>query len=220
MRYLLAVLCALGLLAGPVAGAAAPRAAGALAVLDLTHTLDDGALVINGVIENRGPAVTGLVIDAEGFSTQGNEVVAGSDGIPWTMPAGGRERFSIRLPFQKTLVREYAVQVALAKPPYAPLAGARRSVDLVLYRPFILAQVQLRADLAAGWLIVTSRAAGLPVLQVTGDVTVLFVLRRGTRLRTLTVTVPADDALTVPLGTDAVSVAAVRVTDVLLKVSW
>lgn len=220
MRPALIALCALGFLTGPAAGAVTAWPTAALAISDVAHAVDGNALVVTGTIENRGQAVTGLVIDAEGFSAQGNPVVSGSDGIPWTVPAGGRERFAVRLPLGETLVREYTVQAALARPPYAPLAGARRGVDLALYRPFILSQVRVRGEVAGGWLIVSSRTAGLPVLRVTADVTVLFVVRKAVWLQTVTVDVPADASTTIPIGINAAAVAAVRVTDILLKISW
>jgi hypothetical protein len=220
MRILLVICCAVAVGALPALGAAGPSTGPAWVLSGIFHSVDGNTLVIAGQVENRGPAVTGLVIDASGFSVRGNEVASGSDGIPWTLTTGARERFSVRLPLGDTLIRYYEVRLALARPPFVPLAHNQRSVDLALYRPFILSLVQVRAELAGGWLIVRGRAGGMPVQQITTSITVLFAARKAYWLQTVTVDVPADGATTVPIGFNAAAVATVRITDVLLKSNW
>jgi len=219
-KILLAIWCVAAVAAPPAVGAAVPSAGPAVALTSIFHSVDGNALVVAGWVENRGPAVTGLVIDASAFSMGGNEVASGSDGIPWTLAAGGRERFSVRLLLGDTLIRYYEVQVALARPPFVPLVRAQRGVDLALYRPFVLSLVKVQADVAGGWLIVRGRAGGLPVQQITARITVLFVARRAHWLQTVTVDVPADHTVTVPIGFNAAAVSTVRVVDVVLKSSW
>jgi hypothetical protein len=219
-RILLAVWCVVAVAAPPASAAPAPSAGPAVVLTGVFHSVDGNALVVAGQVENRGPAVTGLVIDAAAFSLRGIEIASGSDGIPWTLASGGRERFSVRLPLGDTLIRYYEVQVALARPPFAPLSRAQHSVDLALYRPFILSLVQVQADVAGGWLIVRSRAGGLPVQQITTSITVLFVARKALWLQTVTVDVPADGTVTVPIGFNAAAISTVRIIDVVLKSTW
>jgi hypothetical protein len=220
MRTLLMICCVVAVAALPAVGAPVPSTGPALVLSGVVHGVDGNTLVITGQVENRGPAVTGLVIDASGVSVRGNEVASGSDGIPWTLSTGARERFSVRLLLGATLIRSYEVRLALARPPFVPLASAQRSVDLALYRPFILSLVQVRAELAGGWLIVRGRAGGMPVQQITTSITVLFAARKAYWLQTVTVDVPADGAATIPIGFNAAAVASVRITEVLLKSNW
>lgn len=220
MRTTLLALCLLGLLGGLVSTAAGAQPGATLTLSNVSHTLDGHVLVITGLVENRGQPVTGLVIDASGFSAQGDEVASGSDGIPWEVPAGGIERFSIRLSVRDRLIRDYIVRVAYARPPFAGIASARRGVELALYRALILSLVQVRGDLLGGWLIVSSRTAGLPIFQLTAEATVLFPGRRVVTLQTFTMSVPADGTITIPLGIPGAMLVVLRVTDVLLRTSW
>lgn len=219
MRWLPATVCALGLLVG-----LAPHTAGApparLALSEIAHTLDGNIFVITGLIENLGPAAAGLVVDAVGYSVQGDELITGSDGIPWVVPSGGVERFSIRLIVRNRLIRDYVVKVAYARPPYTAIASVRRSVDLALYRGLILSVVQVRATLVDGWLFVRNRADSLPVAQVTVEVTVLLPFRKVFTLQTITLTVPADGTATAFIGLPGAVLVSTRITEVLLKVSW
>ena len=215
---MLATVCALVVLTGtvPAASAAPP---GRLALSEIAHTLDGNILVITGVIENHGPAVTGLVVDAVGYSVQGDEMAAGSDGIPWRVPSGAIERFSVRLIVRDRLIRDYLVKVAYARPPYTAIAAVRRGVDLALYRGLILSLVQVQASLVDGWLVVRSRSGTLPIAQVTAEVTVLLPFRKILTLQTITLTVPADGTATAFVMPGAVLVS-IRVTEVLLRTAW
>lgn len=218
-RPLLAGFCAAGLLLGVISPAAgAPPAS--LILSDVSHTLDGSALIITGLIENHGTAAAGLVIDALGYSAQGDEVVAGSDGIPWRVPSGGVERFSVRLPVRDRLIRDYVVRAAYARPPYTAVAAVRRGVDLGLYRVLILSMVRVQADLIDGWLVVRSRTERLPVAQITVEASVLVPFRKTFIIQTVTLTVTADGTATAFVGHPLAALVSIRITEVLLKISW
>ncbi len=200
--------------------AGAPASGAAIALSSVGHTLEGTVLVISGLVLNRGPAVAGLVIDASGFSAGGTEIAAGSDGIPWQLPSGGAERFSISLPVGDRLIRDYTVQIAYARPPFAAIARVRRGVDLALYRSLILSMVHVDGDLLGIWLIVSDRSGALPVAQITAEATLLIPGRKVATLQTLTLSVPGNGRIIVTLGIPGAALVSLRVTDVLLKTNW
>lgn len=225
MRWVAAILI------GVLGGAAAVPASGAergaaLALANVSHTLEGRHLIVSGWVENRSPApVGGLVIDARGISPTGETTAFGSDGIPWQIAPGEAESFSLRLPVDGQLIRAYSVQVGLARAPIRPLASVRRDVEAHLYRPLLLSVVRPQVDLTGGLLTVRADAQRLPVAQVTVEVRLLVsqLIRRGLedrRIEVLLVDVPGDGATTFHLGLIGASVLSLRVTDVRLKVAW
>src|SRR5438552_14850913 len=101
----------------------------------MSHALDGDTLVITGWVTNRGAGpVPGLVIDARGFSPAGDLIAFGSDGIPWAVPPGRAEHFSVLVPVLETLIRDYTVAVSVPRVPVRPLAGVWRSGVVVVVR--------------------------------------------------------------------------------------
>lgn len=189
MRIGWIVVAVLLLVTGPIAAGAAGIDVGspALALANVSHTLDGATLIITGWVENRGPTpVARLVVDASGFAPSGDLVASGSDGIPWEIPAGGTERFTIALPIRGQLIREYIVQVSFARPPFRPLADVRRGVDVAMYRPLLFSMVSLTGMIRSGILTVRSDVRGLPVTLVTVSATVLLQHDQATSLEALT----------------------------------
>lgn len=220
MRAVWSVCCLLVLSVGMAPGASGAPSGALVTLTDVAHALDGSVLVITGLLENRGPAVAGFLIDATGFSAQGDEVAAGSDGIPWKVRSGGIERFTIRLVVSERLIRDYVVTAAYAKPPYTAMASARRGVDFALYRSLILSRVQVRAELVGGWLVVRNLADRLPVAQITAEVTLLLPFRKTFVVQTITLTIPADGTATAFVGFPGAVLVSTRVTEVLLKTTW
>lgn len=206
----------------PAAGAAgSAQSAAAVVLSDLTHALEGATLVISGSVRNRAAApVARLVVDASGFSPSGDLVAFGSDGIPWEIPSGGEEQFTVRLPLGSQLVRDYVVRVALTRAPLAPLAAVRRSVRLELYRPFILSRVRVSGDASPGVLIVRSDVGLLPVTEVTAEATVILVQKEIDLLERLALTIPANGRRMVALGGRDLVLVDVRLIDVLLSSNW
>lgn len=220
MKAVGVLLSVLLLCMGPAHTASGAPSGTQLVLTDVAHALDGGTLVITGLLENRGPAAAGLLIDASGFSADGDEVAAGSDGIPWTVRTGGVERFTIRLAVSDQLIRDYVVTAAYARPPYTAVAAIRRGVDLSLYRALILSMVRVQADLVDGWLFVRGRTENLPVSQITVEVSVLVPFRKTFVIQTFTLTVSAEGTATAFVGHPLAALVSTRITDVLLKVSW
>src|SRR3989454_11927621 len=76
------------------ARAAAPEPV--LALSDVGQAVAGDTLIITGWVTNRGVSpVSGLVIDARGFSPSGDLIAFGSDGIPWGILPGRAEHFSV-----------------------------------------------------------------------------------------------------------------------------
>ncbi len=192
-----------------------------LAVTGLSHAVDGRALLINGWVENRGARpVSRLVVDATGFGPSGDQAFFGSDGIPWDIVPGGAERFTIRLPLADQPVRDYLVQVASIQQPRRPLASARRSVDIMLYRPLLLSIVRVSGDIQAGVIIVRSDAGGWPVAGVTVEATVILPRHnRLARVETFTLDLPGRGTTRLGLGADA-TLLSLRVVDVRLSSVW
>lgn len=222
MRFLIVLGIVAGLVSAQfVSASAEPDRASSVGLSDVAHTLDGRMLVITGSVHNRGPQpIAQLVVDIAGFAPSGDLVAFGSDGIPWAIASGGVERFSVHLLLADRLIREYTVQVAPAQVTRRPLAGVRRGVDLALYRSFLLTMVRVRADARPGVLTVRSDARGLPVTQVTVTTTLLFPNQQFHELATITLDIPADGMLVVPLQLKDVLLLAVRVIDVTLSASW
>lgn len=201
------------------AGGTSPEAD--LALVNVSHTVDGTELVVSGWVENRGRQPAGrLMVDVSGFSPSGDLASFGSDGIPWEIAPGQSERFTVRLPIHQPLIRDYVVQVAFARVPVRPLTGVRRGVDLALYRPLIFSMVKVRGDVLTGLLMVTSHAGGLPVTQVTVEATLFLPDPVFSRLQTLTLNLPADGSVSVPLGIGGAALLTLRITDILLKTAW
>jgi hypothetical protein len=214
-----------------IAGTAAPSRLVSAAPDDATvtlervsHAMDGATLAVTGWVENRGPKpISRLVIDATGLSPSGNPSFFGSDGIPWEIGPGGTASFAIRLPLQGRLVRDYTVQVALARTPNRPLATARRSVDPSLYRNFLLSVVRLTGDVWQDRLTVRSDVRGWPIEQVTVEAVVAIPGPRWrpiVRLEAVTLDVAADGSKTLGLGAIGVTLVSLRVLDIRTRASW
>lgn len=202
-----------------VAQAAAPEPV--LALSDVSHALDADILVITGWVTNRGTVpVPSLVIDARGFSPSGDLIAFGSDGIPWEIPPGRTEHFSVLVPVLGTLIRDYTIAVSVPRIPVRPLAGVRRSVDVALYRPLVLSRVRVFGDIDIGQLTLRSDVSGLPVAQLTVEATVILQQPKINLLQTLTVTLPPDASEVFEIGGRRATLVSVRVVDVLLRTVW
>ncbi len=204
-------------------GEAAQTSGSSVALTKISHALDDRMLVVSGWVENQGPnPVSRLVIDVKGFDPSGNLAVFGSDGIPWEIQAAGAERFSVGLPIQTQLIRDYVVQLtSLAFSPRL-LANQRRSVDVELYRPLLFSRVNVNGDIRAGLLTVRSRADGLPINRVIVRATVLLndLIDLHAKVFTLDLDVPADGTATVLFGFRTAMLLTLRVVDIRLKTVW
>lgn len=210
------------LLAGTVVPApAAAQAAPAILLSDVSHTLDGSMLVVAGWVFNRGiTPVSRLVIDASGFAPSGDLVTAGSDGIPWQIPVGGAERFSIFLPIRDRLVRDYAVTAAVARDLDHPLVRVHRSVAVALYRPLVLSRIRLFAMLKGRRLLLINDVGGMPVEQVTVEATIVLREPKINLLQTLTLTLPPDASEVVIIGGVNAILLAVRIVDFVLRTDW
>jgi hypothetical protein len=195
-----------------------------VAIAGLSHSLDGAALAVNGLVENRGlRPVSGLVIDATGIAPSGNPSSFGSDGIPWEIRPGSTASFAIRLPLAGRLVRDYTVQVTLVRAPDRPLATARRSVDVSIYRSLLLSVVRLTSDIWLDRFTVHSDARGWPIEQVTVEAVVAIPGPRWypiARLEALTFDVPADGSKTLRLGALGATLVSLRVLDVRARATW
>jgi hypothetical protein len=218
---LLAVLCALIAGGGGAAISLAAQPIPVLALTGLSHSLDGQVLVVSGSVENRGSApVAQLVIDATGYTPAGEAAFFGSDGVPWSIPPGGVEPFSINLPLRRQLVRDYQVRVALSSAPHRPLASVRRGVDVSLYRPLLVSVVRLRGTILGGTLIVRSDVGGWPVAEVTVEALLAVPGRRTNHLQTLVIDVPADRERRIDVGIAGAELLSVRAVDVRLTTIW
>jgi hypothetical protein len=192
-----------------------------LVLIDVAHALEGPTLVVTGRVHNRGAQPrSGLIIDVSGFSPAGDLSVFGSDGIPWTIRPDGTERFSVRLPVPRQLVRDYVLHLSLAGAPQRPLTGVRRSIDVGLYRPLLMSLVQVEGEVSAGVLTVRSRTAGLPVQRVTAEATVLIVQPQFNQLDRLTLDLRGDSTTAVTVGGLGAFLVSLRLVDILLRVSW
>ncbi|MDR7543198.1 MAG: hypothetical protein QN120_02975 [Armatimonadota bacterium] len=218
---LLALLCVVAS-AGQVGGIGLAAQPGpVLALTGVSHSLDGQVLVVSGSVENRGQApVAQLVIDATGYTSAGEAAFFGSDGVPWSIPPGGVEPFSINLPLRRQLIRDYQVRVALASAPGRPLASVRRGVDVSLYHPLLISVVRLRGTVLGGTLIVRSDVGGWPVAEVTAEALLVVPGRRTNRLQTLVIDVPADRERRIDIGIAGAELVSLRAVDVRLTTTW
>jgi hypothetical protein len=205
----------------PSLGLAAPAASSA-ALVDVFHTLDGRMVTVSGVLRNTGTVpLRGLIIDANGYGPGGELVASGTDGIPWLVPPGVTERFSMSFPLGPQLVREYIVQVAL---PLAsrPLAAARRTIDTELYRQHVRTLITLEGSTRNGLLIVRADTAGLPVSQVLvrASLWALDPFIEHFRLVTLDFDVPAERSATVFVSATQAILVSLQIVDVRLRATW
>lgn len=214
------------LAASPVTRAAPPLRPTIL-FSEVAHAIESRTLTVTGLVRNLGQQpLSRLVIDASGFGPSGELVTAGSDGVPWVLGPGVSERFTITMPIQKRLVREYVVQVAESTPPFTPITTVRRGVDVALYRPLILSMIRLRAQVVGGSLVLKADTEDLPVTHVTAQVTLLLtnlltnVLTDQFEAVTLRVDVPANSSHTIFLGTLHALLLSTRVSDFRLRSAW
>lgn len=221
MRALSVLTVFLGMTLISPAAAADPRPV-EIVLADVSHALENRMLVVSGFVRNPGPApVSRLIIDANGYGAGGDLVASGSDGIPWEVPAGAVERFSITLPLGRQLVREYVVQVSLERSA-RPLSSTRRSVDISLYHDHVMSLIRLAGEVQHGILTARADAAGLPVSQVTvlASLLVFDPVVEGFRLLPLTLDIAPERLATVFVGTPHVILLSLRVLDVRLRASW
>src|SRR2546428_443673 len=139
---------------------------------------------------------------------------------PWTVPRGRAEHFSVLVPVLETLIRDYTVAVSVPRVPVRPLAGVRRSVDVVLYRALVLSRVRIFGDVDIGQLTLRSDVRGLPVAQLTVEATVILQQPKINLLQTLTVTLPADASEVFEIGGKRAALVSLRIVDVLLRTAW
>lgn len=187
----------------PGARVAGKEAQRSVVLANVSHAIDGRTLVISGFVENGGPEpVARLVIDARGFSPSGDLTAFGSDGIPWEIRPGGTERFTIALPIDTQLIRDYLVQVSFVDPNSRPLAGVRRGVAVELYRPLLLSMVRVQGDMLGSQLTVRSNTAGLPITQVTVEATLLLQDLRNdhAKIFTIDLDIPAAGTAVIPFG--------------------
>lgn len=203
-------------------GVAAAQAETSVSLVDVFHTLDGRLVTISGVLRNTGTLpLRGLIIDANGYGPDGQLVASGTDGVPWQLPPGTIERFSMALPLGPRLVREYVVQVTLPRLS-GPLATARRTVDTELYRQHVRTLITLEGSTRNGLLTVRADATGLPVSQVSvrANLWALDPFLEHFRLVTIDFDVPADRSKTVFISTVHAVLVSLQIVDVRLRASW
>jgi hypothetical protein len=125
------------------------------------------------------------------------------------------------LPLGPQLVREYVVQASL--PGLSrPLASARRTVDVELYRQHVRTLIRLQGDTRNGLLIVRADTAGLPVSQVTvrASLWALDPFIEHFRFVILDFDVQADRSATVFVSTTQAILLSLQIVDVRLRASW
>jgi len=179
-------------------------------------------LVITGRVTNTSPApVRPLVIDAAGYGPSGDLVATGSDGIPWEIARGQSERFAIDIPLERTLIREYVVQVSRVRAS-VPFFSTRCSVDVALYRDYLRTLVDLRGHVFEGALTVRADGPGLPVVQVTAEATVLVFdpLLGGFKPLRLNLDLDLNRSTTVFVGSPHALLVSLRLVDLRLKSTW
>jgi len=212
-------LCLLIFAAGlaPAAGAT-PQG---IVLSDVGHALDGSTLTVTGWVHNQTEQpVSRLVIDVRGFSPSGDLAAFGSDGIPWDIAPDRSERFSVALAVPDRLIRDYTVIVSSTQDPTHPLAGLRRGVDLVLYRPLVLSRVRVSGEVEVGQLTLRSDIRGLPVAQLTVEATLILQQPKINFLQTLTVTLRPDASETFNIGGKRAVLVSLRVVDVVLNAVW
>lgn len=204
------------------AGYAAPPAPSPIILTDVSHALEGRSLIITGrVLNGSHQSLVPLVIDATAYGPAGDLVATGSDGIPWEVRPGQTERFTIPVPLTRTLIREYVVQVSRPRAG-APLASARRGVDVSLYRDHLPNLIELHGSVQFGLLTVRADGPGLPVALVTAEANVLvfdpFIeWFKPVRVK---LDLPPDGAASVFLGSPQAILISLRLVDVRLRSTW
>jgi hypothetical protein len=221
------------LVAALALAAGLPRASWAeatpLALAEVSHALDGRMLVVSGRVVNRAATpVAGLVVDVAGYAPDGDPVFLAADGIPWGVPAGGREGFTARIPVTDRPVRVYTIQVALARAPRSALASLRAAVQPWAYRPLLAQAVRVKGSVRGDTLTVQAEAGQWPVWQVTVEATIsvptfehvntVIVAPRNTD--TVIVQVPAGGAATTRLENRHAVVLGLRVIDAQPLSAW
>lgn len=202
----------------PIVDAARPPA---VELLNVGHTLDGAMLTVTGWVVNNGPSpLSRLVVDVHGFAPSGDLTAFGSDGIPWDIPPGGAEYFSVSLVIPAPLIRDYTVTVSSARAWRRPLAGVRRRVEGALYHALVLSRVRLAADVQPGRLTLRTDVGGMPVAQITVEATLVLFNPNVNLLQSLTVVVPPDTAETFGIDGIRATLVSLRVVDLLLTTAW
>jgi len=202
----------------PIVEAARPSS---IELSNVSHTLDGATLTVTGWVVNRGQApLSRLVIDVHGFAPSGDLTAFGSDGIPWDIPPGGAERFSVSLAVPAPLIRDYTVTVSPARAWGRPLAGVRRRVDSTLYRTLVVSRVRLAADVQVGRLTLRTDVGGMPVAQITVEATLIIFNPHVNLLQSLTVAMPPDATETFGIDGIRAALVSLRVVDLLLTTAW
>ncbi len=190
----------------PIVEAARPSS---IELSNVSHTLDGATLTVTGWVVNGGQApLSRLVIDVHGFAPSGDLTAFGSDGIPWDIPPGGAERFSVSLAVPGPLIRDYTVTVSPARAWGRPLAGVRRRVDSALYRTLVVSRVRLAADVRVGRLTLRTDVGGMPVAQITVEATLIVFNPHVNATETFSID-----------GTRA-ALVSLRIVDLLLTTAW
>lgn len=216
-------LAVLGAFLMATAAAAAPSSGAALALEDVAHSLEDRTLVVSGWVRNAGRTpVSGLVIDASGFTPAGDLAAFGSDGIPWEIRPGGAERFGIFLPLGRSFVSAYTVSITGSRPRQDRPAAVSRGISPRFYRSLILSRVRVRASAESFALTLSASAEGLPVSAVEVSVQLLVDELKGglPDFRVLTLEVPVDRPLRMRFAPLILRVVSVKVVDVVLTPDW
>jgi len=188
---------------------------------NVSHTLDGATLTVTGWVVNGGQApLSRLVIDVHGFAPSGDLTAFGSDGIPWDIPPGGAERFSVSLVVPAPLIRDYTVTVSSARAWGRPLAGVRRRVDIALYHALVVSRVRLAAHVRPGRLTLRTDVGGMPVARITVEATLVLFNPLVNLLQSLTVVMPPDATETFSIDGIRAALVSLRVVDLLLTTGW
>lgn len=202
----------------PIVEAARPPS---IELANVSHTLDDATLTVTGWVVNGGGApLSRLVVDVHGFAPSGDLTAFGSDGIPWDIPPGGSERFTVSLVVPAPLIRDYTVTVSSARAWGRPLAGVRRRVDSALYRALVVSRVRVAARVRPGRLTLRTDVGGMPVAQITVEATLVVFNPHVNLLQSLTVVMPPDATETFNIDGTQAALVSLRVVDLLLTTAW
>ena len=202
----------------PIVDAARPLL---IALSSVSHTLDGATLTVTGWVVNGGQApLSRLVIDVHGFAPSGDLTAFGSDGIPWDIPPGGAERFTVSLVVPAPLIRDYTVTVSSARAWGRPLAGVRRRVNSALYRALVVSRVRVAAHVRPGRLTLRTDVGGMPVAQITVEATLVVFNPHLNLLQSLTVVMPPDATETFSIDGTQAALVSLRVVDLLLTTAW
>lgn len=188
---------------------------------NVSHALDGAILTITGWVVNGGQApLSRLVVDVHGFTPSGDLTAFGSDGIPWDIPPGGAERFSVALAVPASLIRDYTVTVSSARAWGRPLAGVRRRVDSALYHALVVSRVRLAAHVRPGRLTLRTDVDGMPVAQITVEATLVLFNPLVNLLQSFTVVMPPNATETFSIDGIRAALVSLRVVNLLLTTAW